>query len=389
MCAALIASVMAFSACQGLTYPLLGLIMERNGENAVAIAINAAMTPLGIIISAPVISRYAFTWPRGPSIAASIAFVIVILLLIGATLDLRLWLILRFLLGCGANAIYVLSEASLLAIAPEAYRGRLVGAYTSVTTFGYAAGPLILSVCGSEGFEPFIITSLLLSLAMVPFLLVKIKIPTIEAEGRDKAASILRFLLSGGLLVLAYGSTTLFDNGFMSLLPSFGLRSGLTETEISFLLFMLMLGGTAFQIPIGWAVDRSSSFFMIVVCVVIGIMGFSLFSVLSDDISPLTLVAFFLGGAVLGVQTITLSELGRTYEGPMLLAGNASLSLTWGVSSIIGVPLAGYGIEILGPDGLTIIIGAVFTAFCLAYASQLFICQKIAKGHRKSGCDES
>ena len=151
ICGALIFCVTAFSTSQGLTYPLLALIMERGGASASAIAFNAAMTPLGIIVSAPLINRYAFLLPRGRAIAASIAATIVLLLLIGVSESPDTWLALRFLLGCTVNAVYVLSEASLLAIAPASHRGRLMGAYTSITTIGCAIGPLILFAAGSSG----------------------------------------------------------------------------------------------------------------------------------------------------------------------------------------------------------------------------------------------
>ena len=137
-CYALIFCVTAFSTSQGLTYPLLTLLMERSGETASAIALNAAMTPLGIIASAPLINLYAARFPTSASIATAIGLSILLLLLIGLFQNPWIWLLLRFLLGCSINAVYVLSEATLLTMAPASHRGRLMGAYTSITTVGYA-----------------------------------------------------------------------------------------------------------------------------------------------------------------------------------------------------------------------------------------------------------
>ncbi|SFB64826.1 Predicted arabinose efflux permease, MFS family [Rhizobium sp. NFR07] len=297
--------------------------------------------------------------PRGAAIATSIAFLILILLLIGMTSDTRVWLVLRFLLGCGANAVYVLSEASLLSVAPPAYRGRLMGAYTSITTLGYAVGPLILRLAGSADFTPFLVTAALLFLAIIPFLFVRVRVKRIE-ESENKAASIPAFLTTGGLLVFAYGSTTLFDNGFMSLLPSYGLRSGWTEADVTILLFTLMLGGTIFQIPIGWAIDRSSPFAIILLCALTGMLAFVLFSIVLDQ-NLLLVVAFLLGGAVLGVQTVTLAELGSRYSGSLLVAGNASLSLTWGISSLFGA----LPVDAHRRRRSPVAIGSVSTANCI------------------------
>ena len=53
--AGIIATVTVFALAQGLTYPLLSFILERQGTTSGMIGASAAMTPLGFIISAPII----------------------------------------------------------------------------------------------------------------------------------------------------------------------------------------------------------------------------------------------------------------------------------------------------------------------------------------------
>ena len=50
-----IATVTVFAVAQGLTYPLLSFILERQGTTSGLIGLSAAMTPLGFIVSAPFI----------------------------------------------------------------------------------------------------------------------------------------------------------------------------------------------------------------------------------------------------------------------------------------------------------------------------------------------
>ena len=363
--------VTAFSASQGLTYPLLTLLMERNGETASAIALNAAMTPFGIIASAPLINRYASRLRSSAFIASAIGGSAFLLLLIGLVRDPTAWLLLRFLLGCSINVVYVLSEAVLLAIAPPSHRGRLMGAYTSITNLGYALGPLILVAAGSSGMAPFLVLAAILVAAAAPLFFVTID--RNDAQAQDDARVPLHvFLRSGGLLVAAYAATTLVDNGFMSLFPAFGLRLGLHEAEISVILFCLFLGGALAQVPIGWVIDRTSVLTALAACSLIGIAGFPLFSALMPAAKPAMALAFVWGGALLGVQTVALAEMGKRYSGAMLLAGNATLALMWGVSGIVGIPVTGYAMDTLGPYGLPIVVGAVFTAATLAFVAQVF-----------------
>ena len=190
-------------------------------------------------------------------IASAIGGSALLLLLIGLVRDPTAWLLLRFLLGCSINVVYVLSEAVLLAIAPPSHRGRLMGAYTSITNTGYAMGPLILVATGSSGMAPFLVLAAILVAAAAPLFFVTIDRNGAQAQD-DARVPLHVFLRSGGLLVAAYAATTLVDNGFMSLFPAFGLRLGLHEAEISVILFCLLLGGALAQVPIGWVIDRTS-----------------------------------------------------------------------------------------------------------------------------------
>src|SRR5688500_1192470 len=57
--AGIIATVTVFAVAQGLTYPLLSFILERQGTTPGLIGLSAAMTPLGFIVSAPFIPGLA------------------------------------------------------------------------------------------------------------------------------------------------------------------------------------------------------------------------------------------------------------------------------------------------------------------------------------------
>ena len=124
-----------------------------------------------------------------------------------------------------------------------------MGAYTSITNLGYAVGPLLLLVTGSAGLTPFLALSAILVAAAVPFFFVTVDGNQVWRPGKRRV-SLLVFLRTAPALVAAYAATTLFDNGFMSLFPAFGLGVGLDEAEISLILVCLLLGGAVAQVPL-------------------------------------------------------------------------------------------------------------------------------------------
>jgi MFS family permease len=155
--AGVMATVAIFAVAQGLTYPLLSFILEREGASAGLIGLSAAMTPLGLIAGSTLIPGLIRRLGSGflglgCAITAGTA-----LALIGWTQDVVAWFPLRFTIGLAIGPLFVLSETWLIAMSPARRRGRILGIYTAVVSAGFAAGPLSLMVVGTEGWPPFLI----------------------------------------------------------------------------------------------------------------------------------------------------------------------------------------------------------------------------------------
>ena len=107
---AVIAAMSVFTLTLGLSYPLLALILENLGTPKALIGLNAAMTPLGIIVSSPVIprlARYKGSWGLA---MLCLLFTLLFFVLIGATRRIEFWFILRFFLGVFINGMFIVSE---------------------------------------------------------------------------------------------------------------------------------------------------------------------------------------------------------------------------------------------------------------------------------------
>ena len=122
----IIATITAFAVAQGLTYPLLSFILERQGTTPGLIGLSAAMTPLGFIVSAPFIP--ALARHVGGARLAILCSILAPLTLaaIAVVQDVWAWMPLRFVLGFVANPLYVVSETWLITITPAHRRGRIM-----------------------------------------------------------------------------------------------------------------------------------------------------------------------------------------------------------------------------------------------------------------------
>lgn len=353
----IIASITAmgvFCLTTGLSYPLLALILEDMGASSGLIGLNAAMGPIGIILSAPFVPRVAQKFGAWFICVTSLCSSAVLLLMLAVFRDVMIWFPIRFFLGVAISAIFIISETWINQLAMPRIRGRIIGIYNTVAAAGFALGPLIIAVIGSQGWPPFLVGITGILIALPVFVLARDHLP--RFDGREDA-SVFSFISLAPMLLLAVAFAALFDQVTLSLLPIYGLRHGLAEATSSLVLAVMIIGNVVFQIPIGWLADRISRRFLINIMAITTMIGSLLLSLLIGESMLLWPMLFVWGAVAFGIYTIALVELGDQFSGALLLAGNGAFAMMWGIGGILGPPVAGAAMDLIGPEGLPIILG--------------------------------
>ena len=88
-----------------------------------------------------------------------------------------IWTLVRFLTGFSVIAILIIVESWLNDRANNRNRGKILSLYMFITFFGFAIGNMLLNISTPINYEPFILISLLFSIALIPILLTKKKPP--------------------------------------------------------------------------------------------------------------------------------------------------------------------------------------------------------------------
>lgn len=353
-----VASVTVFALGQGLTYPLLSLILERQGQPASLIGLSAAMTPLGLIVSAPLIPTFADRFGARRVALSSALLGAVVLAAIGLTRDAVLWFPLRFLLGAVMIQLYVLSETWVIALAPARTRGRVMGAYASTLAGGFAAGPLILLAVGSDTFAPFLVGIAAFGLCALALAAVRRRLPVFAPGERG---AVRRFLPLAPVLLLSIAAVGAFEQAMLSLMPIYAFEHGRGEAEAAALLAVMIAGGIAMPTPLGMACERIAPRRVLIACVATTALGAALLPLAIGNLGAWPLI-FLWGAAAYGIYTVALVELGARFSGAMLIAGNAAFALMWGIGGLAGPPGTGVAIDVLGRAGLPLAVGGLFVA---------------------------
>ena len=353
-----------FGLQQGVSYPLLALILEEGGHSRSLIGLNAAMLPVGLIAAAPVIAPLARRIGAGAVALVSCALMIAALAALATSRDLALWFLARFVLGLGINGLYVVSETWLNLLVPKARRGRWLALYATSLAAGFALGPTLLLATGTAGLAPFAAT---IAITAATAALVLVAAPRLPAVKLEHGQSMRAFLPLAPLLLLAVGGAAAFDQAVLTFLPIWALERGASATAAQLAITALALGNVALQWPIGWLADRGSRRAAMLTCITATAVGALLLPLFESGGWGLWTLVFLWGGFAYGTYTVALIELGDRFTGGLLLAGNAAFAMMWGVAGLVGPSSVGAAMDAAGPVGLPLVLGVMFTALGLAF----------------------
>ena len=163
------------------------------------------------------------------------------------------WGTLRLVSGVCFAGLYVVTESWLNDRVSNETRGQLLSLYMIVTYLGVAGGQLLLNLADPNGFVLFIISSVLISIALVPLLLSAGPEPRfgkLQVIGMRELLSISPLGVAGTITAgMAMGA--LFGIG-----PVYAEQSGLGIRDISLFMTAPVVGCLLLQWPVGHLSDR-------------------------------------------------------------------------------------------------------------------------------------
>ena len=163
-----------------------------------------------------------------------------------------MWTISRFITGISLVSCYVVCESWLNDRANNKNRGQLLSTYMIVIYLGLAMGMLLLNLSSPMNYEPFILVSVLLSLALVPILLTKRSAPKFKKIGTMSIKELYKISPLGSVSAFCTG---IIHGAFFSLIAVYATKANFSLLETSILLFISTISGVLGQWPIGFFSD--------------------------------------------------------------------------------------------------------------------------------------
>jgi MFS family permease len=361
----LVAAILAISLVGvglSLTIPLIAVRMEAAGYSGEANGLGVALSGVATLLVSPLTPTLVRRLGVRMVMIAALALTIASLLGLAFIDNVLWWYPIRFVFGCGLTLLFVVSEYAINALAPPDRRGFWVGVYSTSLYLGFAIGPVLLGLVGTEGRLPFYLAVALVVVAGLPIVATGDRIPGFSERGGAPALTMVSRAPVLMFAALLFGAV---ETGGMGLLPVHALRNGFDAQTGAMLVSCVALGNVVFQLPIGLASDRVDRNRLIAVIGAFGLVGALALIGVGDRLVPLAILLFVWGGIIGGLYMIGLAELGARYTGADLASANAAFVMFYATGMLAGPPLLGRTLDMSPRYGL---FGGVALLFVLYLA---------------------
>jgi MFS family permease len=354
---AVIASMVVVNLVYGLTLPLLSLVLDAQGVSKTVIGLSIMAQAFGGIAIASftpgLITRFgAARMMQGATVLAGVT-----LLSLPLFPHVIAWFPLRFFLGASAAILWSASEAVINEMAGESWRGRIIGIYSAAGAAGFALGPFILVLTGSEGLLPFVVTASFIILAGLPLFWLKGNNHYSNQGPPPGIWNIFRLAPEIMLLNFTYAAAV---EAFLAFFPLFGLQVGLGEVRSLSLLTAFGIGGVVLQLPLGWMADHVNRRNMLLACVLLTAAGFLLIPQVISLAPVAPFFAFGLGGVEGMIYAMGVILLGQRFRGVELATASVVFTTMWGVGAMVGPGLVGLGMDMMGARAMPYLIASLY-----------------------------
>ena len=267
-------------------------------------------------------------------------------------------------------------------VAGDASRGAVMGVYGTVFSIGTVAGPLLLEVTGTRGWQPFLIGAACLLATLLPLLLLHrasgrlvaaqgvsnaaapdagavVQDPGVAARARPVPAFLLPgFFLRAPVILLAALVAGLVELADLSLLPLYGLNAALSERAAVWLIAAFLAGNVVLQLPVGLLADRFGRRRLLGLCALTSGIGPLLLPASLATPALLWPLLFVWGGTLYAFYSQGIALLGEEFAAADLAAANTLFVMVYCCGGALGPSLGGLVMDLWPRHGLPALLSA-------------------------------
>ena len=283
------------------------------------------------------------------------------------------WLIMRLVSGFCFAGIYVVVESWLNARSNNNTRGQVLSFYMFVSYAGLAGGQLLLKISDPSSFNLFLLTSILLSVALIPVLISRISAPVIE-ESESMSVRKLWGIAPAGVASIALNSIA--QGAMFGMGAVYAANAGMNVNQTALFMSSFITLGALFHWPLGWLSDKIDRRIVILIASSLAVVISAILFKLDNQTTTFIIVFGLLGAFVLPIYSLGVAHTNDRLRPEQMTHASGTMVLLFGIGSAIGPLSVGYALTSFGNSFFFAYIGAIHIFSTLLIV--LFIFQKEA-----------
>mgnify|MGYP006177841161 CR=1 FL=1 len=337
---------------------LLGVRAVQENFSLIATGFMMSGYYVGYFIGAKTIPSFIFRVGHIRVFAAFASIASIVILMHSILIHPFTWFILRVVTGISMVSIYTIAESWLNDRSSNKNRGSVLSIYMIVLYGSMGIGMFFLNFSKPENFQPYILVSLFMSLALIPILLTKRKAPTFKKITGMSLRELYKVSPLGMVGSVFYGTT---QSALFSLLAVYAASMNFTIFEISLVTFLLAISGAVAQFPIGKLSDKFDRR-LVIIYTTFGAAFFALCAIFASDLMYLpgglgtskTWFYIFLilfSFCSLPMFAIIFAHTNDFIPKEKFVAAGAGLQFAFGLGAISGPFLCSLFMNVIGANG--------------------------------------
>ena len=346
------------------TWPLLlgmGVLMLGAGLQSTLLGLRATLEGFPTLVTGVIMSCYYAGYVLGTMIAppllrqvghirvfAALAAVASVAILVqGCFVNPYSWGAMRLMSGLCFAGIYVVAESWLNNRASRANRGRLFAVYMLVLYGGLGAAQFLLILSDPRTPIPFMLVSVLISLAMVPIVVSAQQLPQHTVPRKVRLLELYR---NSPLGVVAVTMSGLISAIIFSMGPVYAQLSHVDTSGVATFMAVSILAAVITQYPVGRLSDRTDRRTVIAgICTLAALVAGSIVAFPEMPHALFLFLAALFSGLALTLYSLSVSHVNDKLEPAQMVASSSTLLLPNGGAAAIGPLLAGSLMTAFGP----------------------------------------
>ncbi len=360
----LLGIIIAMGACNlaiGMMVQVIPLAMDAEGDTKFFIGNNTMVGQTGVLLAGLALVRVRQYFKSHFLVMCALGLGLICFLGFAFSAPLYWWFALRFFSSIAMATIFTTGESWLQAIAPDAIRGRVMGAYMTSQTMTFATGPFLIGTVGFKGPLPWLlgVGAMVISLGLMAL----VKVP--ETAHGQKPAHMMATFRKGAFAFLCVSVVTFFEAFMLTFFTLYAVSNGFSVGSATQLLAFGIAACVLFFFAIGYLGDHWSWRGTIAICAGLA-MVFSLLQIFAISTIWIWPLIVLLRASAFGSYLGGFALLGAQFKGAEMVAASSINSIIWGTSGVIGPPLAGLAFDRFGLGLLPWFMAACFLPVLLA-----------------------